>query len=110
MYATKLLLELVMIIMEFADYKPRRTLEVPHDPLHPTNRKALDQYLEHCWQSILWCDMMMRGLRLGPWWDFEVENQVSLLWCRWQCPFGTKEPKRSYLRRWFYSMVIRMTF
>ena len=60
MYATKLLLELVMIIMEFADYKPRRTLEVPHDPLHPTNRKALDQYLEHCWQSILWCDMMMK--------------------------------------------------
>lgn len=82
MYATKLPLELVMIIMGFADYRPRHTLEAPDDPLHPTNRKALDQYLEHCWQIIVWCDMMMRGLRLGPWWAFEVEDQVSLLWYR----------------------------
>lgn len=30
MYATKLPLELVLIMMEFADYTPRQTLEVPH--------------------------------------------------------------------------------
>lgn len=96
MYMTKFSLVLVLIMMDFADYRPRQTLEVPHDPLHPTNRKALGQYLEHCWQIIVRCDMMMKELRMSHWsWDSEVGDQVSPLWDSWRCPFGTLTPTSS---------------
>ncbi|GKZ17778.1 hypothetical protein AbraIFM66951_001098 [Aspergillus brasiliensis] len=81
-YAGKLPLELVLIIMEFADYTPRRRLKVPHDPLHPNNRAALDEYLEHCWQIIVRCHMMAEalGTYFGlSWWD-EVDIQLFRLW------------------------------
>lgn len=47
-YAGKLPMELVLDIMEFAGYRPRRSLEVLLDPLHPTNRGALVKYLDQC--------------------------------------------------------------
>lgn len=50
--------ELVLMIMDFADYKAERILEVPHDPLHPTNRAALDEYLDQCWQIIVGCNII----------------------------------------------------
>lgn len=47
-YAGKLPMELVLDIMEFADYRPRRSLEVLLGPLHPTTRGALVKYLDQC--------------------------------------------------------------
>ncbi|KAJ5223293.1 hypothetical protein N7468_007835 [Penicillium chermesinum] len=51
-------LEIVFMVMEFADYNAKRVLEVPHDPLHPANRAALDHYLDQCWQIIIGCNIM----------------------------------------------------
>ncbi|GKZ30290.1 hypothetical protein AbraIFM66950_008626 [Aspergillus brasiliensis] len=94
-YAGKLPFELVLIIMELADYTPRRSLEVPHDPLHPANRRALDQYLEHCWQIIVRCDMIMKELGIPHYrWDREIEDLEFLLWGtgRRSVPFGALSP------------------
>ena len=46
------------MIMDFADYKAERVLEVPHDPLRPTNRAALDEYLDQWWQIIVGCNII----------------------------------------------------
>lgn len=45
-------LELALLIMEMVGYKPKRALTILHDPLHPSNRKALDDYLKQCWQIL----------------------------------------------------------
>lgn len=50
--------EIVVMIMDFADYKPTRVLKIPHDPLHPANRAELDRYLDQCWQIIIGCSIM----------------------------------------------------
>ncbi|KAJ5387668.1 hypothetical protein N7509_010209 [Penicillium cosmopolitanum] len=58
-------LEIVFMIMNFADYKAKRILKVPHDPLHPDNRAELNQYLDQCWQIIIGCEIMSNALGRG---------------------------------------------
>lgn len=55
-------IELVLLIMEMAGYKPKRALTIPHDPLHPSNRKALDDYLKQCWQILVRCEMLAQEI------------------------------------------------
>ncbi|OJJ76695.1 hypothetical protein ASPBRDRAFT_27117 [Aspergillus brasiliensis CBS 101740] len=93
--AGKLPLELVLIIMDLADYTPRRSLEVPHDPLHPANRGTLDQYLEHCWQIMVRCDMIIRELGIPHYpWEREIEGEIFVHWDwgRPLVPFGARSP------------------
>lgn len=47
--------ELVLLVMEMADYSPQRRLEVPDDPLHPENRRELEGYLDWCWDVLVRC-------------------------------------------------------
>ncbi|KAJ5606029.1 hypothetical protein N7510_008810, partial [Penicillium lagena] len=54
-------MELTMDIMELAGYEPRRRLEIPHDPFHPSNREEFSRYLKYCWQIIVRCDMMRKA-------------------------------------------------
>jgi hypothetical protein len=74
--------ELVLPIMDLAEYKPRRALTIPDDPLHPSNRKELDGYLEHCWQIMVRCQMMSKeiGLDVGGGWKSLVSHRICALW------------------------------
>lgn len=59
--------ELALDIMAFADYKPPKgKLNIPHDPLHPSNGAALRQYLKYCWQSMVRCYTMATELGMDP--------------------------------------------
>ncbi|KAJ5380163.1 uncharacterized protein N7496_002591 [Penicillium cataractarum] len=73
--------ELVLLIMERARYTDRRALTIPHDPLHPLNRQALDAYLEHCWQILVRCRMLAKETH--PYrgtWDFRIKEGIRKLW------------------------------
>ncbi|KAJ5820372.1 hypothetical protein N7474_005963 [Penicillium riverlandense] len=61
--------ELTMDIMELAGYDPKRRLEIPHDPFHPSNREELSRYLTYCWQIIVRCDMMGKALGMEIRWQ-----------------------------------------
>lgn len=66
--------ELTMEIMELAGYEPKRRLEIPHDPFHPSNREELSRYLTYCWQIIVRCDMMRKALGMDIRWQEFVAN------------------------------------
>ncbi|KAI1112552.1 hypothetical protein F5Y14DRAFT_266862 [Nemania sp. NC0429] len=65
-------MELVLDIMELADYTAKRRLKVPHDPFHLTNREELVPYLTYCWKILVHCDMVFKALgqREIPWENF----------------------------------------
>ncbi|KAJ5484198.1 hypothetical protein N7539_005994 [Penicillium diatomitis] len=60
--------ELVLMVMDLADYKPIGRLSEPHDPFHPSNRMELDQYVTYCWQLLVRCEMLASALDMRiPW-------------------------------------------
>jgi hypothetical protein len=73
-------MELVMDIMELAEYQPKRTLQVPHDPLHPDNKDELDKYLDYCWRVLVNCDMFAHTLKLNLYWKNAVTNNIVRQW------------------------------
>jgi hypothetical protein len=81
--------ELVFPIMDLAGYKPKRALTIPDDPLHPSNRKELDEYLEHCWQIMVRCQMMSKEIDVdvgqGDGWKSLVSWRVCVLWENKDC-------------------------
>ncbi|KAJ5769198.1 hypothetical protein N7520_003757 [Penicillium odoratum] len=83
-------LEIVFMIMYFADYKAKRVLEVPHDPLHPANRAEMNQYLDQCWQIIIGCEIMNHALG-GKMidWRQEIHSKVKTLF---------HQPERPWVR------------
>lgn len=83
-------LEIVFMIMDFADYKAKRVLEVPHDPLHPLNRAELNQYLGQCWQIIIGCEIMNHA-SVGEMidWQEEIHSKVKTLF---------HQPERPWVR------------
>lgn len=75
-------MEIVLMIMNFADYKPERALKVPHDPLHPINRAEMNQYLDECWKIIIGCDIMFQvvcGREID--WSSEIREIVQSFLC-----------------------------
>lgn len=72
--------EIVVMIMDFADYKAKRVLKIPHDPLHPANRAELDLYLDQCWQMIIGCSIMNNTIGEYPidWQDI-VQGRVRYI-------------------------------
>jgi hypothetical protein len=74
--------ELVLPIMDLAAYKPKRALIIPHDPLHLSNRKELDEYLELCWQIMVRCQMIAKeiDLEIGGGWKSLVSYWICTLW------------------------------
>lgn len=82
-------LEIVFMIMDFADYKAKRILKVPHDPLHPDNRAELNQYLDQCWQIIIGCEIMSNALGRGTIdWQNIVHSKVKNLFHKTKWPSG----------------------
>lgn len=86
-------LELVLPIMDLAGYRPKRALTIPDDPLHPSNRKELDEYLEHCWQIMVRCQMMSKEIDVdvgeGDGWKSLVSNWICILWEVKDCESAT---------------------
>lgn len=73
-------MELVTEIMDLAGYRPARRLQVPHDPLHPANRKELRRYLNFCFRILVRCDVISRWLDGEiPWDRLAAEALVDLL-------------------------------
>jgi hypothetical protein len=75
-------MELVLDIMELAEYEPRGRLQVPNDPFHPANREELDKYLKYCWQVLVRCDMMGAAIGMAiPWRKVVSDVMVRLFTC-----------------------------
>lgn len=90
-------MELVLDIMEMAEYAPVGRLQVPHDPFHRDNRGELAKYLKYCWELLVRCDMMAGALGMEiPWKDLMIETMRGLFGCgprRWigRSPDGKSE-------------------
>lgn len=69
LYSKGLPMELVLDIMDMAEYAPRGRLQVPHDPFHPENREDLAKYLKYCWVLFVRCDMMATALGMVINWE-----------------------------------------
>ena len=63
--------ELVLDIMECAEYSTKRGVKVPHDPFHPDNRDRLRSYINHCWQLLVRCEMLTKELDVTEAIDWE---------------------------------------
>lgn len=80
-------MELVLEIMDLAEYTPRGRLRVPHHPFHRNNWDELEKYLKFCWQVLVRCDMMASALGMAiPWEELVSDTLRELLDCctgRW---------------------------
>ncbi|KAK4225241.1 hypothetical protein QBC38DRAFT_483421 [Podospora fimiseda] len=80
-------MELILKILEMAEYAPRGRLQVPHDPFHRDNREELGKYLKFCWEVLVRCDMMAGALGMViPWRELVSSTMVKLFSCgqrRW---------------------------
>lgn len=54
--------ELILDILEEAQYTVKRRLALPHDPFHPENRSELHAYVKYCWKLLINCSMMAEAL------------------------------------------------
>lgn len=63
--------ELVLDIMEIAEYSTKRGVKVPHDPFHPDNRDRLRKYINYCWQLLVRCEMLTKELKVVEGIDWE---------------------------------------
>lgn len=72
--------EIVLRIMDLADYEARRRLAVPHDPFHRDNNAELEVYLSQCWKVLLRCNMMVKALADTIQWDELISQCIAELW------------------------------
>ncbi|KAI2794764.1 hypothetical protein POX_a01365 [Penicillium oxalicum] len=89
--------ELALQTMELADYKGERVLPIPHDPLHPLNKKVLVDQLDHLWQIMVCCQMVVkeigsktrntRGYKPLAW-EKEVPDTLEGFWGSRNCEDG----------------------
>ncbi|KAA8649297.1 uncharacterized protein ATNIH1004_005198 [Aspergillus tanneri] len=80
--------ELILIILELAEYAPKGSIPIPHDPLHKKNLPELQKYLDYCWQLLVRTNMLVKYR------DNDWEGRV--LECIWKL-FGVEHP-RHFLR------------
>ena len=74
-------MELVVDIMELAEYKVASRLVIPDDPLHPANAEELRKYLGYCWRLMVRCDELANVCERPIDWKEEVRD------CIWRCLF-----------------------
>lgn len=79
--ATGLPTELVLSVMDCADYSPRAKLVASHDPLHPLNKDVLDEHLKYCWELLVRCEMVRRTWKHSIDWEDTVQTCVVELFC-----------------------------
>ena len=70
-------IELALMILEFADYTPRRR-RVPDDLLHQDNRGELQKYLTYCWELLVRANMLVRFHGHSIDWDSLVRWRLSM--------------------------------
>lgn len=87
LYSKGLPMELVLQIMNLAEYTPRGRLWVPHHPFHRGNWDELEKYLKFCWHVLVRCDMMASALGMViPWQELVSRTLIELFDCctgRW---------------------------
>jgi hypothetical protein len=82
LYSKGLPMELVLEIMDLAEYAPKGRLRVPHHPFHRDNWDELEKYLKFCWKVLVRCDMMASALGMViPWQDLVSQTLTELLDC-----------------------------
>lgn len=69
--------EIVMDILERADYRWQRRSPYSDDPIHPDNREGLLKYLKFCWILLVRCDLLAKacGKRLD--WANDVSHCIG---------------------------------
>jgi hypothetical protein len=77
---TRLPTELILYVLELAEYVPRRRLVVPDDPLHVQNGIELRKYLNYCWQLLVRCDVLAKACGKPFIWEYHVNECIMLLW------------------------------
>ncbi|KAF2019058.1 hypothetical protein BU24DRAFT_476092 [Aaosphaeria arxii CBS 175.79] len=86
----KLPTEIVLMILEFADYTPKGRLNAHADPLHIDNASELKKYLAYCWKLLVRVDMLMKANGTLLDWEYEVAEVIHKL-------FGVPYPPMSKL-------------
>ena len=95
LYRKGLPAELVLNVMELAEYKTVGRMSEPHDPFHPSNRKELAQYLTYCWRLLVHCDMMAKALNMKLPWEEILGDCITDFWA---------DDTRGRGRFWWYAM------
>jgi hypothetical protein len=73
-------MELILQIMEMADYIPARRIPIPDDVFHLDNGEELRRYLNYCWQLLVRSDVLARACGHKIPWQMEVTYIVNELW------------------------------
>ena len=76
--------EVVLEILERADYQWQRRSRYSHDPMHPSNRDELLKYLRFCWVLLVRCDLLAKACGKNIDWANDVSNCIHSM-------FGVKD-------------------
>ncbi|MCJ1327660.1 hypothetical protein MMC10_004332 [Thelotrema lepadinum] len=68
--------ELVLDIMDFAEYEVQARLKVLDDPLHPDNSEELYNYLSYCWRMLVQCEVLADVCGKPISWENEVRECI----------------------------------
>ncbi|KAI1162734.1 hypothetical protein F5B18DRAFT_365374 [Nemania serpens] len=94
-------IELVLDIMDLAEYTAQRRLKIPHDPFHRYNREELIPYLTYCWMLLLRCDMVAKAIGDEIPWNSLISTVMMDFW-----GLHYKNHKQSAHNRWkMFDMV-----
>ncbi|KAI4218036.1 MAG: hypothetical protein L6R40_008810, partial [Gallowayella cf. fulva] len=71
--------ELVLDILERADYRWQRRSPHSNDPMHRDNRKELLKYLKFCWILLVRCDVLAKACGKRIDWAQDVSHCINNL-------------------------------
>ncbi|EPS28347.1 hypothetical protein PDE_03293 [Penicillium oxalicum 114-2] len=72
--------ELILKIMDLANYERRGRLSEPHGPFHAYNREELEKYLTYCWLTIVRCETMAKALGMKIPWEELIADCIVDFW------------------------------
>ena len=70
----RLLAEVVLEILERADYRWQRRSPYSADPMHSNNREELLKYLRFCWVLLVRCDLLAKACGKRTDWPNDISN------------------------------------
>lgn len=71
--------ELVLEILERADYRWQRRSAYSDNPMHPDNREELFKYLKFCWILLVRCDLLVKACGKRIDWANDVSHCINEL-------------------------------
>lgn len=78
--ATGLPTELILHVLELAEYVPQQRQIIPDDPFHVQNRTELRKYLNYCWQLLIRCDLLGKACGGHFNWESHARECIMHLW------------------------------